>query len=191
MNIVNRIFTTIFCVLLLSFSTYTQAVEKDNSNELITIEDLQSAYQLLVLDHADKTQQLQFQQRQNVLTQKATLIAKKQLKIRYQWGGTTPKKGFDCSGLIQYSFKKANISLPRTAASQYEETKRIPLSQLQSGDLIFFHTRRRKHVKVNHVGIYLGDNKFIHAPRRGKTVTIAKLNRYWKGKVVGAGRIEG
>jgi cell wall-associated NlpC family hydrolase len=189
MEIVNRAFTTVFCVLFLSISNCAQAEPKDSSNKFMTTEDLKLAYQLLVLNHSNETQQRQFQQRQNALTKKATLIARKQLKIRYQWGGTSPKKGFDCSGLIQYSFKKANISLPRTAASQYKKTKRIPLSQLQSGDLIFFHTRRRKHVKVNHVGIYLGNNQFIHAPRRGKTVTIAKFSPYWKGKVVGAGRI--
>jgi cell wall-associated NlpC family hydrolase len=189
MNIVNRAFTTTLCTLLLSFSSYTQAAPKENSDQLISVADLQLAYQLLVLNQSNATQQRQFQKQQNKLTQRATLIAKKQLKIRYRWGGTSPKKGFDCSGLIQYSFKKANISLPRTAASQYKETKRISLSELQSGDLIFFHTRRRKQVKVNHVGIYLGNNQFIHAPRRGKTVTIAKLNSYWKKKVVGAGRI--
>jgi cell wall-associated NlpC family hydrolase len=140
-----------------------------------------------VLNHTDKTKQLQTQQ--NHLQQHAAIIAKKQLKVRYRWGGASPKKGFDCSGLIQYSFKKANISLPRTAASQYEKTKRIPLAQMQTGDLIFFHTPRRKHVRVNHVGIYLGKDQFIHAPRRGKTVTIATLNKYWKRKIVGAGRI--
>ena len=189
MKIVNSVFTTTLCALFLSFSSTTQVVAKDNSDQLISIADLQTAYQLLVLNHSNETQQRQFQQRQNELTKRATLIAKKQLKIRYRLGGTSPQKGFDCSGLIQYSFKKVNISLPRTAASQYKKTKRIPLADLKSGDLIFFHTRRRKHVKVNHVGIYLGNNQFIHAPRRGKTVTIAKLNSYWKRKVVGGGRV--
>ncbi len=188
MNIVNRTFITTFCVSLLNFPSYTQAASKDNANQL-NIADLQLAYQLLVLKQSNAIQQQQFEKQQNKLIQRAILIARKQLKIRYRWGGTSPKKGFDCSGLIQYSFKKANISLPRTAASQYKETKRISLSELQSGDLIFFHTRRRKQVKVNHVGIYLGNNQFIHAPRKGKTVTIAKLNRYWKEKIVGAGRI--
>ncbi len=173
--------------MLLSFSSYTQASSKNDPFDDIV--DLQLAYQQLILNQSNQSQQKRFQQRKNELTKRATLIAKKQLKIRYRWGGTTPKKGFDCSGLIQYSFKKANISLPRTAASQYKKTKRIPLAEMQSGDLIFFHTQRRKRVKVNHVGIYLGNNQFIHAPRRGKAVTIAKLNRYWKGKIVGAGRI--
>ncbi|MCK5809587.1 MAG: C40 family peptidase [Cocleimonas sp.] len=182
----NWTFTTIFCVLI-NLPSYSVAAEKNKKIQSIDTSMLELAYQQLVLNHTEKTKQLQTQQ--NHLKQRAAIIAKKQLKIRYRWGGASPKKGFDCSGLIQYSFKKANISLPRTAASQYEKTKRIPLAQMQTGDLIFFHTPRRKHVRVNHVGIYLGKNQFIHAPRRGKTVTIAKLNKYWKRKIVGAGRI--
>jgi cell wall-associated NlpC family hydrolase len=174
--------------LLFSVPHVGYAAEKNiPSQSSIDTATLELAYQQLVLGHEKKTQQLQHKQSQ--LKQRVALIAKKQLKIRYRWGGASPKRGFDCSGLIQYAFKKANITLPRTAASQYKKTKRIPLAQLQTGDLIFFHTRRRKNVRVNHVGLYLGRNKFIHAPRRGKTVTIAELNRYWKGKVVGAGRI--
>jgi cell wall-associated NlpC family hydrolase len=174
--------------LLFSIPHLGYATPKDHPIQSpIDTATLELAYQQLVLGHQKKTKKLQTKQDQ--LKQHAALIAKKQLKIRYRWGGASPKKGFDCSGLIQYAFKKANISLPRTAASQYKHTKRISLAQLQTGDLIFFHTRRRKSVRVNHVGMYLGRNKFIHAPRRGKTVTIAELNHYWKRKVVGAGRI--
>ena len=182
----NWVFTTIFCVLI-SLPSYILAAQKNKQTQQIDIATLELAYQELVLNNPKNTKQLQT--KQNPLKQRAAIIAKKQLKIPYRWGGTSPKKGFDCSGLIQYSFKKANISLPRTAASQYKQTKRISLAQMQTGDLIFFHTRRRKQVRVNHVGIYLGKDQFIHAPRRGKTVTIAKLNKYWKRKVVGVGRI--
>ena len=182
----NWAFTTAFCVLI-SLPSYSLAAQKNKKTQQIDTSILELAYQQLVLNDSKKT--IQRQTKPNSFKQHAAVIAKKQLKIRYQWGGTSPRKGFDCSGLIQYSFKKANISLPRTAASQYKKTKRISLAQMQTGDLIFFHTRRRKHVRVNHVGIYLGKNQFIHAPRRGKTVTIAKLNKYWKRKVVGAGRI--
>ncbi len=182
----NWVFTTAFCVLI-SLPSYSLAAQKNKKTQPIDTSILKLAYQQLVLNDSKNTKQLQT--KQNHLKQRATIIAKKQLKIPYRWGGTSPKKGFDCSGLIQYSFKKANISLPRTAASQYKQTKRISLAQMQTGDLIFFHTRRRKQVRVNHVGIYLGKDQFIHAPRRGKTVTIAKLNKYWKHKVVGVGRI--
>lgn len=120
--------------------------------------------------------------------QRAILIAKKQLRKKYRWGGTSPKTGFDCSGLMQYAYKKVKVDIPRTANAQYKHTKRVSLKNLQAGDLIFFHTRRTR-TRVNHVGLYLGDGEFIHAPRRGKTVTVAKLNRYWRKKTVGAGRI--
>ena len=179
-------FTTIFCVLI-SLPSYSLATQKNKNIQSIDISMLELAYQQLILNNTEQTQQLQAQQ--NQLQQRAAIIAKKQLKIRYRWGGASPKKGFDCSGLIQYSFKKANILLPRTAASQYKKTKRIPLAEMKTGDLIFFHTPRRKKIRVNHVGIYLGKDQFIHAPRKGKTVTIATLNKYWKGKIVGAGRI--
>lgn len=118
----------------------------------------------------------------------AVRVAKQQLRKRYRWGGTSPKRGFDCSGLMQYAYKKASVKLPRTAAAQYRSTKRVSLSRLQTGDLIFFHTRRSR-TRVNHVGIYLGGGKFIHAPRRGKRVSISRLNRYWKRRAVGAGRV--
>lgn len=183
MNIVNWAFTTSFCGLLISVSS-AQAAPK---NDLVTDAMLQSAYQELVLNNTPKAQAPTPQQQHK--KKRAITVAKKQLKVRYKWGGTSPRRGFDCSGLIQYSFKKANISLPRTAASQYKETQRVAVSQMKQGDLIFFHTPQRKRVRVNHVGIYLGNNKFIHAPRRGKTVTIANLNQYWKRKIVGAGRV--
>ena len=118
----------------------------------------------------------------------AVKVAKKQLRKKYRWGGTSPRTGFDCSGLTQYAYKTAKIKLPRTASAQYRQTKRVALSKIQTGDLIFFHTRRTR-ARVNHVGIYLGGGRFIHAPRKGKRVSVAKLNKYWRRKAVGAGRV--
>ena len=118
----------------------------------------------------------------------AVKIAKKQLRKKYRWGGASPRTGFDCSGLTQYAYRTAKLNLPRTASAQYKHTKRIALSKIQTGDLIFFHTRRTR-ARVNHVGIYLGGGRFIHAPRKGKRVSVAKLNKYWRRKAVGAGRV--
>lgn len=118
----------------------------------------------------------------------ATWVAKQQINKKYRWGGTNPATGFDCSGLTQYAYKRARVNLPRTAAAQYKSTKRVSIKQLQTGDLIFFHTRRSR-ARINHVGIYLGGGKFIHAPSRGKRVSVSDLNKYWRRKVVGAGRI--
>ncbi|MDY0147141.1 C40 family peptidase [Halothiobacillus sp.] len=119
----------------------------------------------------------------------AILQAISQLGTAYQWGGTSNKKGFDCSGLTSYVYKKADIELPRTARDQYAFTERIARSQLKPGDLLFFKIRSRK---IDHVGIYVGDNRFIHAPRKGEHVTFAHLNNaYWRKHFAGAGRVPG
>jgi murein DD-endopeptidase len=118
----------------------------------------------------------------------AILQAISQLGTAYQWGGAT-KRGFDCSGLTSFVYKKADIDLPRTARDQYAFTQRIARSQLQPGDLLFFKIRSRK---IDHVGIYIGDNRFIHAPRTGEQVTFAQLNNvYWRKHFAGAGRVPG
>ncbi len=117
---------------------------------------------------------------------KITDKAKQMLRVPYRWGGTSPK-GFDCSGLVQYAYKRAGVILPRTAAEQYKATRRIKRKYTALGDLIFFHTRRRGRY-IDHVGIYLGRGQFIHAPGRGKHVQISTLSSYWKRKIVGVGR---
>ncbi|MFN3785241.1 MAG: C40 family peptidase [Thiothrix sp.] len=118
-----------------------------------------------------------------------TLCALRQCGKGYCWGGNSPLKGFDCSGLTQYSFRQgANLALPRTAAEQYRVANKIPQEHAQRGDLIFFRTRGKQ---VSHVGIYLGGNRFIHAPRSGKAITITPLAGYWKRHLVGFGRIPG
>jgi cell wall-associated NlpC family hydrolase len=120
---------------------------------------------------------------------KVALCALKQCGKGYCWGGNSPLKGFDCSGLTQYSFGQgASVKIPRTAAAQYKVALKIPHEKAERGDLVFFRTRGQK---VSHVGIYLGSNKFVHAPRTGKAITTTKLEGYWKRKLVGFGRIPG
>lgn len=115
--------------------------------------------------------------------------AKKQQGKMYRWGGTSPVTGFDCSGLTQYAFKQgAQVRIPRTAAEQYKAALQIPRQQAQKGDLVFFNTRGKR---VSHVGIYLGDNRFVHAPRTGKAITTSKLQGYWEKHLTGFGRIPG
>lgn len=172
---------------------------QSNAYATKTIHDKQlvQAYNLLVYTPKNKNTQ-RHKKGENNHTKKepqrwtpqinATLVAKKQINKKYRWGGTNPHTGFDCSGLMQYAYKASRIHLPRTAAAQYKHTKRVSMSNLRVGDLIFFHTRRTR-ARVNHVGIYLGGGKFIHAPRRGKLVSITDLNHYWLRKAVGAGRV--
>lgn len=110
---------------------------------------------------------------------------KKYIGTKYRYGGTTPS-GFDCSGFIGYTFKKAvGKKLPRTAASMYKAGKIVNKKQLQKGDVVFFTTYKKG---ASHAGIYVGNNKFMHASS-SKGVTIDSLsNSYWKPKYLGAKR---
>ncbi len=168
-------------------SNITFAKNSQNYNEK---QSLQNAYyQLVKKPQKSYSQQYNQTSRQaNNSRYRAVQAAKQQLRKRYRWGGKSPRTGFDCSGLMQYAYQKANIKIPRTTTEQYKSTRRVHMNNLRVGDLIFFKTRRIRQ-RVNHVGIYMGDDNFIHAPRTGKNVTVAKLNKYWRRKVVGAGRI--
>lgn len=110
------------------------------------------------------------------------------LGIRYRYGGTSAKSGFDCSGLVVATFQKTlGKLLPRRAADQAATTKKIAKEELRPGDLVFFNTMRRT---FSHVGIYVGDGKFIHAPRTGSTVRVDSLSgSYWVKRFTGARRV--
>ena len=107
---------------------------------------------------------------------------------KYVYGGASPMTSFDCSGLTQWTYGKAGISIPRTASQQYEATQHIPLSEAQAGDLVFFHSTYDAGSYITHVGIYLGDNRMYHA---GDPICYADLtSSYWQQHLVGAGRIK-
>lgn len=101
----------------------------------------------------------------------------------YQWGAIGPNR-FDCSGLTQYSFKRAGKKLPRTAAAQYNSTRHIKASSRRAGDLVFFHSGSSSS-SVYHVGIYAGDGRIWHAPRTGATVRLERIwtSSVWYGRV--------
>ena len=108
---------------------------------------------------------------------------------KYVWGGTSPK-GFDCSGYVQYLYKKHNINLPRTAWAQSKKGKPVDIHNLQKGDLLFFLTDKKRGIPVTHVGIYLGDGKFIHAASRKKGIIISPIDHgYYANKFVSARRV--
>jgi cell wall-associated NlpC family hydrolase len=108
--------------------------------------------------------------------------AKQFLGCKYVYGGTSPS-GFDCSGFTQYVYKHFGISLNRTAAAQYSNGTSV--TNLQAGDLVMFGTSG-----INHVGIYIGENSFIHAANTNSGVTIDSLSSsYYKANYVGARRI--
>ncbi len=112
-------------------------------------------------------------------------IAKQYLGVSYVYGGHNPS-GFDCSGLVLYSHQKVGIDVPRTAHLQYEAAREISASEMHQGDVVFF---RLGLWKASHVGIYVGNGRFIHAPSSGKKVTLASLsNPYWRNRIVKIGR---
>ena len=93
---------------------------------------------------------------------------------KYVWGGTTPE-GFDCSGYVQYLYKKHNINLPRTAWQQSKQGQVVERDELQKGDLLFFLTDKKRGIPITHVGIYIGNGKFIHAASKDKGIIISPL----------------
>ncbi|WP_373795935.1 C40 family peptidase [Neisseria dentiae] len=103
----------------------------------------------------------------------------------YRWGGTTDA-GFDCSGMIQYLYKNAlGVNLPRTSRDMAAASKRISKSNLKAGDLVFFNTSGRG---ISHVGLYIGNDQFIHAPSSGKVIQTEKLSKpYYASRLVKAG----
>lgn len=108
----------------------------------------------------------------NAKVQKVIAVAKAQMGKPYKWGATGPSS-FDCSGLMQYSFKKgANISLPRVSRDQATVGKKVSKAELKPGDLVFF----AKGGRIHHVGMYLGNDQYIHAPQTGDVVKISKLS---------------
>jgi len=116
-----------------------------------------------------------------------TDIAIQQIGKPYKYGGNGPSN-YDCSGLVHYAYTKAGITIPRNSTAQLQYATRIPVNSLESGDLVFFSISQNK---ISHVGIYLGNNRFIHSPSSGKRVQIVTMdNPYWQSRFITAARVE-
>jgi cell wall-associated NlpC family hydrolase len=103
----------------------------------------------------------------------------------YHFGGADAE-GFDCSGLALYAYERVGLAIPRTAKEQQRAARPVPVAELAPGDLVFFRLRSRH---VDHVGIYAGSGRFIHAPRAGVAVAYADLaDGYYRERLVSAGR---
>jgi len=111
------------------------------------------------------------------------------LGVPYKRGGNSEEKGFDCSGFVRHMYEKSvGLVLPRRAEEQAKVTEEISRSELKPGDLVFFNTLKRT---FSHVGIYVGDGKFIHAPRPGKAVRVDDMREaYWQQRFNGARRVQ-
>jgi cell wall-associated NlpC family hydrolase len=109
--------------------------------------------------------------------------------IRYRRGGRMPATGFDCSGFVHYVFAGAlGIDLPENSASQFDTGMKIARNEMKTGDLVFFHIRGKR---ISHVGIYLGEGRFIHSPTTGQRVRVDHLDEaYWAHHFAGAKRLD-
>lgn len=109
-------------------------------------------------------------------------------RVVYRRGGQSPATGFDCSGLVRYVFRRTSgMQLPHSVWQQFRMGLHVPRSRLHAGDLVFFRTRGRR---VSHVGVYLGDGRFLHAPAAGQRVRVDWLgDRYWSRRFAGARRL--
>ena len=120
----------------------------------------------------------------NTVGDRAAAIALDQLGTPYRYGGSNPS-GFDCSGLVHYSYARAGVSLPRTTQALWNSTAPVADGRMRPGDLLFFEISG----KMSHVGLYLGGGRFVHAPSSGKHVRVESLNsEYYSRAFMRAGR---
>ena len=134
----------------------------------------------------------QFNQvRQNVSTKASELVVNAMgfLGVPYKRGGNTVETGFDCSGFVRAMYEQSiGLVLPRRAEQQAAATQNIDKSELKPGDLVFFNTMRRT---FSHVGIYVGEGRFIHSPKPGAEVRVESMSLdYWQRRFDGARRVQ-
>jgi cell wall-associated NlpC family hydrolase len=122
-------------------------------------------------------------------TRELAFHALSHIGVPYRYGGNSPELGFDCSGLVQYVYGRgAGVALPRDTQALSAVGAPVPTEALEPGDLVFFDTMRRPY---SHVGIYLGDQRFIHAPTTGGFVELVDMRgRYWQSRYNGARRLD-
>lgn len=115
----------------------------------------------------------------------AALVALEQVGVPYRYGGNSPQ-GFDCSGLVQYSYGHAGVAVPRTTGQLWSVARTVERRELRAGDLLFFSIEG----KMSHVGMYLGDARFVHAPQSGRRVSVASLDSpFYSAALLRAGRV--
>ncbi len=129
-----------------------------------------------------------FQSKADELREAVVETALDQVGEDYRYGGESPDEGFDCSGLVQYSYQEAGIKLPRSAAAQRQAGRAIKFKDARPGDLLFYHFGDRKKGDL-HVVMYLGDGEAVHAPVRDGEVEVIRITeRHWRDRYVGAAR---
>ncbi|MDQ2968247.1 MAG: C40 family peptidase [Actinomycetota bacterium] len=115
--------------------------------------------------------------------ERAAAIALREVGVPYRWGGASPAAGFDCSGLVYWSYGRLGIELPHSSYALYDQGRRVARSRMKAGDLIFFSG-------LGHVGIYIGRGRMVHAPHSGTRVQVVRLARSSYGaRIVGVRRV--
>lgn len=113
-------------------------------------------------------------------------LAMSMVGTHYRYGGSDPAEGFDCSGLVHYAYARAGRDVPRTSRDQFRAARKISLREAAAGDVMFFQDEE----KLSHVGIYVGEGMFVHAPRRGERVSVASIDTpYYQQHLVAVGRL--
>jgi cell wall-associated NlpC family hydrolase len=116
----------------------------------------------------------------------AARTAERFVGIPYRWGGNTVVDGMDCSGFVRAVFNLCGVNIPRTSGEQFQTGQGIDKTDLRDGDLVFFGDSASR---INHVGIYVGDGRFVHAPRRGDDIKVSRVDEsYFEKRFVGARR---
>jgi len=129
-----------------------------------------------------------FQSKADELREEVVETALDQVGEDYQYGGESPSEGFDCSGLVQYSYKQAGIKLPRSAAAQKKAGRFVLFKDARPGDLLFYHFGDRKAGDL-HVVMFIGNGEGVHAPVRDGEVEVIKITgRHWRDRYIGAVR---
>jgi len=171
-----RLIAAVFALLLSSSNLRAQAIE------------LQSGEPVVVGTTAERAKNAAATALQGA--QDLAVFALGMIGVNYRYGGTNPSSGLDCSGLVQYVFQQVTgVALPRTARELSRIGSKVAVLDLAPGDLVFFNTRR---FAFSHVGIYLGDNQFIHAPSTGRRVEVTTIEgKYWQKRFDGARRLVG
>jgi cell wall-associated NlpC family hydrolase len=116
------------------------------------------------------------------MSERVVQYAKRFIGVRYVYGGSSPRSGFDCSGFVRYVYAHFGVSLPHSSYAQFGDGRRVSRSSLRPGDLVFFDG-------VGHVGLYVGNGRFIHAPHTGTRVQITPLTGWYSSRFSGARRL--
>jgi cell wall-associated NlpC family hydrolase len=116
----------------------------------------------------------------------AARTAERFIGIPYRWGGDNVVDGMDCSGFVRAVYNLCGVNIPRTSGEQFRTGEKVDRDSLKDGDLVFFGSSSER---INHVGIYVGNGRFVHAPRRGDEIKVSTLDeKYFAGRFVGGRR---